>query len=164
MKYISIVLGIYITHLILVPGIGHSASQNDPAVTALERYLQMRLHNADWREYSKIITWPDEPSWDCWWVDEDYRIGTAKKIKNRIIIPVTQTRIGLYCDTGYFEADQRAVTINYELAFQNNQWKIDGPIPDYPDIGVITLVEKLKSSKNTADVLKKIERARSQNR
>lgn len=35
------------------------------ALWTLNRYVQLRLEAADWKEYSKLITWPDEPSWDC---------------------------------------------------------------------------------------------------
>jgi len=64
--------------LISVPEIGYSATQKDTPVVTLEEYLQMRFHDTDWKEYSKLITWPDEPSWDCKWVDEGYKIGTEK--------------------------------------------------------------------------------------
>jgi len=49
--------------------------------------------------------------------------------------------------------------IDYELVFLNNQWRIKEPDIDYPDVGVKTLMEKLRASKTAADVLKKIESA-----
>jgi hypothetical protein len=163
MKLLSLVFSFYIVCLVSAPAIG-SASQEDTPVVALGKYLQLRFHDADWKEYSKLITWPDEPSWDCKWVDEGYKIGTGKKMQDRVVIPVTHNRIGLYCYNDTFRIDQRVVIINYELVSQNNQWRIKGPEIDYPEIGVKTLVEKLRTSKTAADVLKKIESAMNRNK
>jgi len=145
-KRTSLAIIIYITCVIATSDIVYSASQKDTAVVTLDKYLQMRLDNANWEEYSKLITWPDEPSWDCKWVDDGYKIGAEKKKQDVVIIKVTHNRIGLYCYDYTFKVGRKAVTIDYELAFQNNQWKVKGPMIDYPDISANTLLKELRAS------------------
>ena len=43
------------------------------AAETLRKYVELRLHNADWKDYSRLVTWPDKrkslsfsdwPHWD----------------------------------------------------------------------------------------------------
>jgi hypothetical protein len=145
-----------ISVLLLCPLFAQSQQLQLKAETAkapemiLDHYVQLRLGNADWKDYSAFITWPDEPSWDCKWVTEKYDIKPAKRaVKGRIIIPVVFKRVGLFCYDLEFSPGPKDVTVNYELVKRPNGWKIDAPIPDYPDI--------------SADVLKKSLAARAEN-
>lgn len=114
----------------------------------LNQYLQLRLQDADWKVYSALITWPDEPSWDCKWVAEKYDIGESKKTeKGRTIIPVVVKRLGLYCYDFSLSPDAKEVTINFELVKNpSGGWKVSEPTPDYPDIGADTLKKSLTAS------------------
>ncbi len=112
------------------------------AVEVLDRYLNLRLHDADWKDYSKYIAWPDEPSWDCKWVVKSYERGKAQIEDDKVIVPVNFLRLGLFCYDFEFESDLKKVTINYELSNSSGSWKIISPIPDYPEIGA----EELKLS------------------
>jgi hypothetical protein len=119
----------------------------DTAAGTLRHYLQLRLGNADWKDYSKLITWPDEPSWDCNWVVSNFDIGVTKKRKQNVVIPVVFKRIGLFCYDSDFSPDLKIVTINYELVKRNSSgWKVNGPIPDYPDISAEVLIKSLRAS------------------
>lgn len=132
--------------LLLCPFLAKADVTDTPEKT-LSHYLQLRLQDAKWEVYSQLITWPDEPSWDCKWVAEKYEIGKPKRTeKGRAIIPVIVKRLGLYCIDFSFSPDQKEVTINYELIKSPSGWKIDEPIPDYPDIGADTLKESLAAS------------------
>lgn len=51
----------------------------EDALKTLQHYVELRLQDADWEEYSKSITWSDEPSWDCKYVDSKVIIGEPKK-------------------------------------------------------------------------------------
>jgi hypothetical protein len=118
----------------------------DAAVETLRRYLQLRLRNADWKDYSQFITWPDEPSWDCAWVISKYDIGVPQKGKRNVEVPVAYNRIGLFCYDFEFNPDPKLATINYELVERQGAWKIDAPIPDYPDISADVLLNSLRAS------------------
>ncbi len=117
----------------------------DSAAQTLRRYIELRLNDADWKEYSKYITWPDEPGWDCKWVVSKYTVGKSKKRMRKIIISVVFTRLGLVCSTPDFKAEKKEVTIKYELEKYSSGWKVSGPEIDYPEIGVNTAIRKLKS-------------------
>lgn len=133
---------------------GHAQSQQkassvisqDTEVETLRRYLQLRLRNADWKDYSKLITWPDEPSWDCTWVVSKYDLGVPKKGKQNVVVPVVYKRLGLFCYDFEFNPDPKMVTINYELVKRQSGWKVNAPIPDYPDISADVLLKSLKAS------------------
>jgi hypothetical protein len=118
----------------------------DEMLETLRRYVQLRLSNADWKEYSKFITWSDEPSWDCNWVVGRYDIGTPKKDEAKVIVPVVDKRLGLFCYDFEFKTDPKVVTINYELVRRPSGWKVNAPIPDYPDISAEVLIKSLKAS------------------
>ncbi len=123
------------------------AESSDAPEKALNRYLQLRLQDADWKAYSALITWPDEPSWDCKWVAEKYEIGNSKRSeKDRVIIPVVIKRLGQYCYDFSLSTEPKQVTINYELIKTPDGWKVDEPIPDYPDIGADALKKSLSAS------------------
>jgi len=113
----------------------------------LQKYIELRLMDSHWKEYSQYITWPDEPSWDCKWVVSNYDIGPSKKQKGKIIIPVVYMRLGLYCvGDEDFNHESKKVTINYELVKNTNGWKINSEISDYPEISADILVIKLRTS------------------
>jgi hypothetical protein len=125
---------------------------NQTAVATLQHYIELRLNDADWKEYSKFITWPDEPGWDCKWVVSNYKIGQSKKRKQKIIIPVVYTRLGLFCSTPGFNVGKKEVTIKYELEKYSSGWKVSGPEIDYPEIGADKAIKLLKTlAANTSD-------------
>lgn len=113
------------------------------ALRTVQRYVQLRLQDADWKEYSKVITWPDEPSWDCKWVASAHKVGTPVRRGDVVVIPVVYNRLGLFCNDFDFTPDPKIATINYELVSRASGWQVDTPIPDYPDIGADVLVKSL---------------------
>jgi len=119
------------------------AKSRDAAVETLGRYLQLRLSNAHWNEYSKFITWPDEPAWDCKWVISKYDIRPSKKEGKKVTVPVVYMRLGLFCNKPQFEPSPKVVTVNYELVKRPSGWKVDGPTPDYPEISADVLMRSL---------------------
>ena len=121
------------------------------AAQTLERYIQLRLQDADWKEYSKFITWPDEPSWDCKWVVGKYDVGAPDSKGGTIVVPVVYNRLGLFCYDFDFKPDPRVVTINYELVKRPSGWKVNAPIPDYPDISGDVLVKSLTALAGNAN-------------
>ncbi len=123
-----------------------SVKSQDMAVETLRRYLQLRLHNADWKDYSKFTAWPDEPAWDCNWVASKYDLEPPKKEEAKVVVPVVYKRLGLFCYNFEFTPDAKAVTVNYELVKSPSGWKVTAPIPDYPDIGADVLIRSLRAS------------------
>jgi hypothetical protein len=115
------------------------------AVETLRSYLELRLNGADWKEYSKFITWPDEPAWDCNWVISKYDLGPSKKEGEKVMVSVVYMRLGLFCNNLKFELNPKVVTVNYELVKRPNGWKVNAPIPDYPDISADVLIRSLRS-------------------
>ncbi|HVM92158.1 MAG TPA: hypothetical protein VMT67_05060, partial [Terriglobales bacterium] len=87
--------------------------QKKQAMQTLNRYVVLRLQNADWKEYSKLISWPDEPSWDCNWIVKNYDVSAPVKERERLTIPVVYSRVGLLCDNFDFEPQSKTVTVNY---------------------------------------------------
>lgn len=134
--------------LYLLPG--HFEAKAESAEVpekTLNHYLQLRLQDADWKAYSALITWPEEPSWDCKWVAERYDIGESKRTgKGKITIPVVMKRLGLYCYDFSLSPDPKEVTLNFQLIKTPDGWKVDEPTPDYPDIGADTLKKSLSAS------------------
>lgn len=125
--------------------------KNQTAESTLQHYIELRLNDADWKEYSKFITWPDEPGWDCKWVVSNYNIGQSKKRKQKITIPVVFTRLGLFCSNADFKADKNEVTIKYELEKYSSGWKVSGPEIDYPEIGADKAIKLLKAMAATSE-------------
>ncbi|MGO8990391.1 MAG: hypothetical protein ACLQGU_03905 [bacterium] len=117
----------------------------DVAVDTLRRYLELRLNDADWKEYSKFITWPDEPAWDCKWVISKYDLKPAEEEKDKITVPVMYKRLGLFCYDFEFKPNPEIATINYELVKRPSGWKVNAPIPDYPEISADVLIRSLKA-------------------
>lgn len=126
-------------------------SRQVQAVLALGRYVRLRTRDADWSEYSKLITWPDEPSWDCKWVARSYRIGPAANRGPSIAIPVVYKRLGLFCYDFDFKPEPKVVTVDYELVKRPNGWKVNAPIPDYPDVGADVLLNSLTTLAKNAN-------------
>ncbi len=116
----------------------------EAAVETLSHYLQLRLCDAPWNEYSKYITWPDEPGWDCQWVISTYNRGPAKKEGDKVIVPVTSRRLGLFCSNITFEPNPKEVTVNYELVMRPSGWKVNTG-PDYPEVRAEVLIRRLRS-------------------
>jgi hypothetical protein len=125
------------------PCLGQSDHEKTQALKVLEQYVHLRLQNADWKNYSRYITWPDEPSWDCYWVVKNYDVGIPAYAVNAATIPITYRRLGLSCNNFNFEAKSGTVTIRYQLVRVPRGWKVDGPIPDYPDVKANVLVKEL---------------------
>jgi hypothetical protein len=121
------------------------------ATQTLQHYIQLRLQDADWKEYSKFITWPDEPSWDCKWVARKDRVGAAIRKGQKVVIPVAYSRLGLFCFDFNFKPEPELVTINYELVKRAGGWKVDAPIPDYPDIDADVLIRSLNATAEDAN-------------
>jgi hypothetical protein len=120
-------------------------NNQDAAVETLRRYLELRFNDADWKEYSKFITWSDEPAWDCKWVISKYDLGASKEEGEKVIVSVVYNRLGLFCYDFEFEPNPRVVTVKYELVKRPNGWKVSAPIPDYPDISADVLIRSLKA-------------------
>ncbi len=117
------------------------------ASETLRKYIELRLSDADWEEYSQYITWPDEPAWDCKWVVSKYNIGPSKQRKGKITIPVAYIRLGLYCvGDEDFNPVSKKITINYKLVENKGRWKINSEIYDYPEISVETVMKQLETS------------------
>lgn len=76
---------------------GENHNDRTQAAQTLRRYIQLRLRDADWQEYSKFIAWPDEPGWDCKWVVSKDKIGAPRVKGQTIVIPVAYSRLGLFC-------------------------------------------------------------------
>jgi hypothetical protein len=138
---------------ILLHGVKAGAQENDrsskrqaAAVEVLRRYVELRLRDADWKDYSEFITWPDEPSWDCHWVVSKYHIGTSKKVGHHVEVPVVYKRLGLFCVTPEFRSDPKIVTIDYQLTRSLGGWKVSGPPFDYPDVEASVLIMSLRAS------------------
>ena len=129
------------------PGAAAVAAANEPAAV-LKHYINLRLAMADWPVYSKLITWPDEPAWDCYWVTshfklEDPRPGSAR---DEIIVPATYDRLGRYCSDFDLELFDESDRVDYHLVMSDGRWKIAGPVPDYPDIEIQTLLRRLANA------------------
>ena len=143
---IKINFAVFCVLLIVSPVVAEQEKSNEnTAKTMLRHYIELRLNDADWKEYSKFIMWPDEPAWDCKWLINDYVIGQPRTQKKKIIIPVSFTRLGLYCYPEAFEADLKKVTIKYELEKYQGTWKVSGPDIDYPEIGKDKVLQSLKA-------------------
>ena len=120
------------------------------AAETLRKYVELRLHNADWKDYSRLVTWPDEPGWDCNWVVDKYSVGTERKRGAITAVPITYQRVGLFCYDFEFTSEPNAVTVNYELVKRTDGWKINSPLPDYPDISAQVLLDLLTSKASSA--------------
>jgi hypothetical protein len=116
------------------------------ALGTLQLYLQLRLNDADWKQYSPFITWPDEPGWDCKWVARQYSVGAERRTSVGVTVPVIYKRLGLYCDDIEFRAGLKSVIVNYKLVRHGGAWKVNAPIPDYPDINAEVLLKYLQKS------------------
>jgi hypothetical protein len=110
------------------------AQSMDSAVTTLRDYVDTRLRWSDWKQYSRFITWSDEPGWDCWWVAVDRSIGHGVRQDSDVLVPVTYSRLGLYCADFSFRKGKKNQVVRYRLVRRQNDWKVSGPMPDYPDI------------------------------
>jgi hypothetical protein len=113
------------------------------AKDVLRQYVEARLRWAHWKDFSRFITWPDEPGWDCWWVAKDYNIGKVIHGVEKTVITVTYDRLGLFCADLELQAKPGAEPVSYELVKRDGAWKVDSPTPDYPYISARTLVEFL---------------------
>lgn len=122
------------------------AQEKTSSTTTLRHYVDLRLRWADWNEYSPLVTWPDEPGWDCWWVAKDYRLSPATTRASKTLVAVTYTRLGLLCVGSKFEPNPKVETIAYELVRRSGTWKVDGPIPDYPYVGLPTVRKSLEKT------------------
>lgn len=126
------------------------SSELGDAAQTLQRYVNLRLQDAEWQAYSNLITWPDEPSWDCKWVVRNHWLGTPVREGQKIVIPVVYSRVGLFCYDFDFQRRAKLATINYELVNRSTGWKVDAPIPDYPDIDGRVLLRSLEATARDA--------------
>lgn len=123
-----------------------SADSQRQALQTIRHYIELRLDNAGWKEYSKFVAWPDEPGWDCNWVTSGYRLKKHRSKAGKVVVPVVLSRLGLFCYDFEFTPESKLVTINYELAKDQTGWKVSAPIPDYPDISAQVLMKRLRDS------------------
>ena len=135
-----------ITLLLAFSSVLLHAQERTSATTTLRRYVELRLRWADWNEYSPLVTWPDEPGWDCWWVAKDYRLSRATTRASKTLVEVTYTRLGLLCVGSQFEPNPKVETIAYELVRRSGAWKVDGPIPAYPYVGLSSVRQSLEKT------------------
>ena len=84
---------------------------------------------------------------------KNYDVGAPVKEREKVTIPVVYRRLGLYCDNFDFGPKPKTLTVNYELVKLRGGWKVDGPIPDYPDL---SLDVALKTLRATAAATRKI--------
>ena len=124
---------------------GENINDRKQAARTLHHYIQLRLHDADWQEYSKLVAWPDEPGWDCKWVVSNDKIGAPRAKGQALVIPVAYNRLGLFCYDFDFKSEPKVVTISYELVKHTSGWKVVAPIPDYPDINGDVLIKSLNA-------------------
>lgn len=127
-----------------------NTTDQDQALRTLRHYIALRLRDADWKEYSKFITWPDEPSWDCKWVASRHKVGTPSGNGQEVSIPVVYSRLGVFCYDFDFKPESRVVTLDYKLVKRPSGWKVNAPIPDYPDVGEDVLVKSLDATAGSA--------------
>lgn len=122
------------------------AHRSETAQGTLRQYVGARLRGAEWKDYSRLITWPDEAGWDCYWVVKGHSIGAAVRHGTTAVIPVAYSRVGLFCSDPSFQPEPKNIVIRYELVYRGTSWKVNGPIPDYPDISWDALEASLKET------------------
>jgi|HubBroStandDraft_3_1064219.scaffolds.fasta_scaffold232079_2 hypothetical protein len=122
-----------------------SASAEEPA-SVLKRYINLRLAMADRTVYSQLITWPDEPPSECYWVTSHFKLEEPRPGTDDVVVPATYDRLGRYCpefDLQLFDESER---IEYHLILADGKWKVAGPAPDYPDVEIQTLLRRLANA------------------
>jgi hypothetical protein len=129
----------------LAPLLGAS----DEPATVLRHYINLRLANADRSAYSSLITWSDEPTAACEWVTSHFKLQTARQDAGDVVIPVTYDRLGRYCSDLNLELFEQSEQVDYHLVMSAGGWKVAGPVPDYPDIEIQTLLRSLANSAQT---------------
>ncbi len=63
--------------------------------------------------------------------------------KENVVVPVSYKRLGLYCYDFEFRQDVKVVTVDYKLVRRARGWKVDAPLPNYPDISPDVLIREL---------------------
>jgi hypothetical protein len=116
------------------------------AVDTVERYVRLRLEGARWAAFAALITWEDEPGWDCNWLVNGYSVGAAEQKGDVVIVPVTYERLGLYCHGSQFKPEHRRVTLRCEVAKSSSGWKIRAPEPNPPELSVSVQIEALRAA------------------
>lgn len=119
------------------------AQQRNPGDT-VDRYVRLRLGSAPWVDFAGLISWDDEPGWDCNWVSNRYTSGLAESKNGAVIIPVTYHRLGFYCHDFDFKLEKRTDIIRYEVVKSSGGWKIKAPEPEYPDVSADVLITQLQ--------------------
>jgi hypothetical protein len=118
----------------------------DEPVAVLRHYINLRLANTDRSAYAKLITWSDEPLTDCAWVTSHFKLQQPKPSRDDLVIPVTYDRLGRYCSDLNLELFDESVEVEYHMVMSAGGWKVAGPVPDYPDIEIQTLLRSLANS------------------
>jgi hypothetical protein len=129
----------------VVPLLGAS---DEPAIV-LRHYINLRLANADRSAYARLITWSDEPTAACEWITSHFKLQTARQDADDVIIPVTYVRLGRYCSDLNLELFEQSDQVEYHLVMSGGGWKVAGPVPDYPDIEIQTLLRSLANTAQT---------------
>jgi hypothetical protein len=132
-----------------VAGTTMAASEEPSAV--LKRYINLRLANADRSAYAALITWSQEPSWDCSWVTSTFKLQQPKPASEEVVIPVTYLRLGRYCPDFNLQLFDESDEVEYHLVMSEGAWKVAAPAgDDYPDIEIQTLLRSLTHAAQAA--------------
>jgi hypothetical protein len=112
----------------------------------LKRYINLRLAMADRRVYSQLITWPDEAPSECYWITSHFKLDDPRPGTDGVIVAATYDRLGRYCPDFDLQLFDESARIDYHLVMSGGKWKIAGPVPDYPDIEIQTLLRRLANA------------------
>jgi len=77
------------------------------------------------------------------WVSAGYEIRSLDERGEKVTATLVHKRLRLIrCDFD-FKSEPEIVEVKYQLVHQASAWKIDGPVPDYPDVGADTVFKAL---------------------
>jgi hypothetical protein len=138
-------LSLSLSLLSTLPAQAQSTLPAEPSAV-LKRYINLRLAMADWTLFSPLITWPEEPSWDCYWVTSQFKLDDPRPGTDDVIVPATYYRLGRFCSDADLELFDESDRVDYHLVLSGGKWKVAGPLPDYPDIEIQTLLRRLANS------------------
>jgi hypothetical protein len=112
----------------------------------LKRYINLRLAMADRSLYSQLVTWPEEPPSECYWITSHFKLDDPRPGTDDVIVAATYDRLGRYCPDFDLQLFDESDRIDYHLVMSGGTWKIAAPAPDYPDIEIQTLLRRLANT------------------
>jgi hypothetical protein len=130
----------------LIGSAGNTQQGATEPAAVVKRYINLRLAMADRSVYSQLITWPDEPPSECYWITSHFKLEEARPGTDDVIVPATYDRLGRYCPEFDLQLFDESDRIEYHLVMSGGQWKIASPLPDYPDIEIQTLLRRLANT------------------